>query len=36
MCLGLSCPFPAWEFRPTEMDRVLFMLAKSSNKFEIL
>ena len=29
-------PLQAWEFRPTEMDRVLFMLAKSSNKLEIL
>ena len=32
----ISCPLQAWEFRPTEMDRVLFMLAKSSNKLEIL
>jgi len=29
-----SCPLQAWEFRPTEMDRVLFILAKSSNKLE--
>jgi len=35
VCRGVSCPLPAWEFRPTEMDRVLFLLAKSSNN-EIL
>jgi hypothetical protein len=31
-----SCPFPAWEFRPAEMGRVLIVLAKLQNKIEIL